>query len=82
MKIKRAYEIQEALEYAEASNNVDSHQRMLQTKWVKLSDVKAWLEEQKKELQKQEPQPTGEWLTLYMHKLKVFDLLIEAVQKT
>jgi hypothetical protein len=41
MKIKQAYEIQHALEYAEANDNVDAHEMMLQVKWVKLSDVEA-----------------------------------------
>lgn len=49
-----------------------------------LDDIDAalirWLKQAKKEFQKQEPQPTGEWLTTYMHKLKVFDFLIESVQ--
>lgn len=43
--------------------------------------VKAWLEEQKKEFQKQEPQPTGEWFTTYGAKLRVYTDLIESVER-
>ena len=40
MKIKHAYEIQEALETADASNNADLYDKMLQVEWVKYAEVK------------------------------------------
>lgn len=41
MKVKQAYEIQQALELAECDDNhVDIHEKMLQVKWVNLSEIR------------------------------------------
>lgn len=64
-------------------------ERLDEQPWTTRSDdaiflriVKEWLEEQKKEFRKQEPQPTGEWLTLYGAKLRVYTDLIKCVQNS
>jgi hypothetical protein len=38
-KIKHTYEIVEALELAECKDNLDDHDRMLQTEWIRAKDV-------------------------------------------